>query len=104
MCFFEKKNQPSNTEFCNLMHRQSNQCISPTPDYHEGLIGTLPISNAIDLRVEDGGKRQSHYRNPDFGTPTKPLGISPAILCYNTTTTSSRSKASYQKFLRPWRE
>ena len=53
MCFFdEKENLLQTLGFCNsCIVNPLLQCISPTLDFHEGPVGTLPISNNINFRA-----------------------------------------------------
>lgn len=53
MCFFdEKENLLQTLGFCNsCIVNPLLQCISPTLDFHEGPVGTLPISNKINFRA-----------------------------------------------------
>ncbi|MFQ2705819.1 BREX-1 system adenine-specific DNA-methyltransferase PglX [Aeromonas caviae] len=53
MCFFDEKESLLQTlGFCNsCIVNPLLQCISPTLDFHEGPVGTLPISNRVNFRA-----------------------------------------------------
>ncbi|MGL4939257.1 MAG: BREX-1 system adenine-specific DNA-methyltransferase PglX, partial [Shewanella sp.] len=55
MCFFEDKQHLYQTlGFCNSsIVNPLLQCISPTLDFHEGPVGTLPVIESIDTRIVD---------------------------------------------------
>ena len=105
MCFFEKKQNLLQTlSFCNsCIVNPLLQCISPTLDYHEGPIGTLPISNAIDLRVEDGGKEAIALSKSDWDSYETSWDFASHPLLQHDHNQLTL-KASYQKLRAHWRE
>lgn len=105
MCFFEEKqNLLHALSFCNSsIVNPLLQCISPTLDYHEGPVGTLPISKDIDARVLEWSIKaieiskcdwNSYETSWDFTGPSllRPDHRQPTL------------KASYQKLRARWRE
>jgi hypothetical protein len=90
MCFFdEKENLLQTLGFCNsCIVNPLLQCISPTLDFHEGPVGTLPISNNINFRAVEIVNKAIEQKV--IGIPTKSHGTSPDCHCCIPTTDSQQ--------------
>jgi hypothetical protein len=105
MCFFQKKEVLLHSlSFCNsTIVNPLLKCISPTLDYHEGPIGTLPISEQIRSEVIDAAKSAIAVAKEDWdasetswdftGSPLLPPPRAPTLLA-----------VSYNKLRSRWKE
>jgi type II restriction/modification system DNA methylase subunit YeeA len=105
MCFFEEKmNLLQALSFCNsCIVNPLLQCISPTLDYHEGPVGTLPISKTIDMRVVEGAKKAIAISKCDWDLYETSWDFTSSPLLHRDHLQPTL-KASYQKFRAHWRE
>ena len=105
MCFLEEKPLLLQAiSFCNsCIVNPLLQCISPTLDYHEGPVGTLPIIKTIDFRVTEGGEKAIAISKGDwdFYEASWDFTSLPLLQFDHRQPTL---KASYQKLRAHWRE
>jgi type II restriction/modification system DNA methylase subunit YeeA len=105
MCFFEDEQiLLQSLGFCNSsIVNPLLQCISPTLDYHEGPIGTLPISKSIDARVLKGCKEAIANSKCDWDSYETSWDFANLPLLHPDHHKPTL-KASYQKLRTYWRE
>lgn len=105
MCFFEAKQSLMQAlSFCNsCIVNPLIQCISPTLDYHEGPVGTLPISKSIDVQVVDRAIEAIDISKCDWDTFETSWDFN-SLPLLNPDYRQATLKASYQKVRAHWRE
>lgn len=105
MCFFEEKNRLLHSlAFCNSsIVNPLLQCISPTLDYHEGPVGTLPVGKVIDNRILDGSRRAVAISKSDWDFYETSWDFTSLPLLYPEHRQPTL-RASYQKLRAHWRE
>lgn len=105
MCFFEERQDLLySLSFCNsCIVNPLLQCISPTLDYHEGPLGTLPISKNIDHRVVEGGEKAIAISKCDWDLYETSWDFA-SLQLLHPDHRQPTLKASYQNLRTHWRE
>lgn len=105
MCFFPDKNALLHAlSFCNSsIVNPLLQCISPTLDYHEGPVGTLPISGSVRTEVVEGTKRAIAIAKQDWDSAETSWDFATLPLLQTAAGQGSLS-ASYKSLRVSWQE